>query len=122
MAVQIANGAAINFGTFGAAATVTHIRFRRGSDDGQPVVKALATAKAVGNGEEFEIPEGGLTVRYPSGDVTDAHMRALVEGYWGTGGSLSVEIDAMTNATTPVAVTGYSQQTTNDWDVTTPAD
>ncbi len=119
MAIRVENGAGLNFGTFGAAATVSHIRIRRGSDDGQPVVKALGTPVTVAVNEQFAINPGNLDIVYPAGDLTNAHMLALVEGYWGTTGSrTSMEIDAMTDASTVVSVSGYAQQSTNDWDVT----
>ena len=128
MAVRIENAEDINFGTFAAAATVTHIRIRRASDDGQPLVRALASPVAVGNGNEFQIDIGRLDVLYPSADLginraqSDAHMQALVESYWGAGASLEMEVDAMTDATTPVAVSGYSQQAVSAWTLTTEAD
>ena len=122
MAVRVQNGADINFGTFGAAATVTHVRVRRASDDGQPVVAQLSASVAVASDEQFQIDEGNLDFLYPSGDMGDTHMQAVVEAYWGSGGSLSMEIDAMTDATTVVSVSGYSQQTFGDWDVSTETD
>ena len=122
MAVRVQNGADINFGTFGAAATVTHIRIRRASDNGQPVVKALASSVAVAANTPFQIDENNLDILYPSGDLTDAHMKAVVESYWGVGGTLNMEIDAMTDATTVVAVSGYSQQSTSDWGISTETD
>ena len=122
MAVRVRNGSDINFGTFGASRTVTHIRIRRASDDGQPVVKQLASPVTVGASEQFQIDTNNLVFRYPSGDVTDAHMQALVEGYWGSGGTTSMEIDAMTSASAVVSVGGYNQQSTNDWDIDTVAD
>ena len=122
MAVRVQNGANINFGTFGAEATVSHVRIRRASDNGQPVVKALSSPVAVGSGEQFQIDAGNLDIVYPAGDLGNTHMRAVVEAYWGSGGSLSMEIDAMTDSSTPVAVSGYSQQSTSDWDISTEAD
>ncbi len=128
MAVRIENTAAINFGTFAAAATVTHIRIRRASDDGQPLVRALASSVAVANGNEFQIDAGRLDILYPSGTLgidrtqSDAHMQAVVESYWGAGATLAMEVDAMTDANTPVAVTGYSQQSVSAWTLTTEAD
>ncbi|MDE2640410.1 MAG: hypothetical protein OXI03_07490 [Chloroflexota bacterium] len=122
MAIEVKNGENLNFGTFAAAARVTHVRLRRASDDGQPVVRQLTAAVQVAANEQFQIDEGQLKVKYPSGDLTDAHMEELVEGYWGSGGSTEMEIDAMTSATAVVSVGGYAQQSTGDWDIATVSD
>ena len=60
---------------------------------------------------------------YPSGDLTDTHMLALVEGYWGSSGSrTSMEIDAMTSDSLVVSVGGYAQQDVDAWTISTEAD
>ena len=130
MAIEIKNGASINFGTFGAARSITAVRARRASDDGQPVVKRLAAAVAVAATEQFAFDEGALKFKYPKGDLTDVHMAEALESYWGinngrTAASTSMEIDLMTGASgseAAVNVSGYSQQTLSDWDVATVAD
>ncbi len=122
MAIEVKNGANLNFGTFAAAVRVTHVRFRRASDDGQPVVKQLASAVQVAANEQFQFDEGDLKVKYPSGDLTDAHMEELVEGYWGSGGSTEMEVDAMTSGSAVVSVGGYAQQSTSDWDIAAVSD
>lgn len=117
MTIRIKNGDDINFGAFGAAATVTHVRVRRASDDAGAVVIALREAVAVAQNNEFQIDTGKLIIDHPEGNVGVPYVRKLVEGFWGSGGSTSMEVDAMTDATTVVSVTGYSQQTTADWDL-----
>lgn len=122
MAVRISNSAVISFGTFTTSAIVTHVRARRASDDGQPIVKALDSPIAVGANREFRFEIGDLEFRYLAGDFTNAHMRAVAEGYWGSGASLSMEIDAMSDATTVISVGGYSQATVSGWTLVTEAD
>ena len=117
MAVRVQNGADINFGTFATAVTVSHIRIQKSG--AAPSVKALQADVAVGANENFRIPEGDLDVLYPSGDLSDAHMDALVKSYWN---GETFQIDAMTDDSTVVTASGYSQQTTSDWDFSTEND
>ena len=70
------NGADVNFGTFAAAVTVTHVRCRRASDNAQPVVKAI-TAVAVGASEQFQLDAGDIDWLYRSGELGDTHMQAV---------------------------------------------
>ena len=126
MGILVSNGEAIAFGTFAAAQSITAFRFRRASDDGQPVLRRFATAVSVGIGEEAQFAIGALDIKYNSGDLTDAHMQALVEGYWGASGSrTSMEIDLMEGGSGSETVcddTNYSQQSSSNWTVATEAD
>jgi len=120
MGVLVSNGAAITFPAFAAQQIITAVRVQRASDNGQPVEKRLAAAVTVAANEQFNFPEGALDFKYNSGDYTDAHMRAVVESYWGSGGTLNMEIDLLEGADGSETVcndTNYVQQSTNDWDV-----
>jgi len=122
MAIKVATRAEIDFGTFGAAATVTHVRLRPAATAQQAArgfVIALTTPAAVGANAEFSLPSGDIQVVYPSGDLPDSHVQAAVGPLWS---GVSWQIDAMTSATTPVSVSGYSQQTYSGWTVTTEPD
>ncbi len=130
MAIEIKNGAPFRFGNFGARTVVTALRFRRASDDGQPVITRLANAVTVESGDPFVVDEGELKIKYPSGDLTDEHMAEALETYWGinaarTAATTRMEIDAMTGASgseAAVTASGYAQQALGDWDVATVAD
>ena len=113
----------MNFGTLASAVTITHLRFRRGSDDGQPVVVALSPSFTVSAGSTLRIPAGSFDVVYPSGTLTNPHMQALVEGYWGASGSRTrMEVDALVQVSplvrNVVSVGGYNQVSTNSFSVT----
>ena len=116
MAIRVQNGSALNFGLFASAATVTHIRFQKAGAD--PTVRSI-TNVSVGANDTFVIPAGDFDVVYPSGQLSDAHMDALVREYWD---GETFQIDAMTNANTVVNVNGYSQETHSGWTFGTEAD
>lgn len=129
MAIRVQTQADITFTTgagLAGAETITGVRFRRASDDGQPVIIPLSPSLAFRAAEPMTIPSGMMDVLYVSGDLTDAHMLALVEGYWGTSGSrVAMEIDLLTanaGAGTVSDDTNYRQQSYSDWDITSEAD
>lgn len=115
MSVKVTSQSAINFGTLTNGATVTHIRFRRASDNSAPVVHPLDSAITVGAGRILSIPSGEFSVTYPNGDLTNDHMEALVRGYWN---NTAMEIDAMTSGTNVVTDAGYSQASYSNWGFT----
>ena len=126
MAFRVRNGSDLLFGliTASGGASAVAVRFRKGSDDSNPVIKALGSTLTVTQNSQFRIPEHMLSVTYPTGDLTDGHMEAAVKPYWD---GVAFEIDMMSamsskTAGTPVAAAGYAQQSTNDWDFDTPAD
>ena len=124
MGILVSNGAAITFPAFATQQVITAVRARRASDDANPLVKALASSVTVAANEQFNFAEGALDFKHDSGDYTDDYVEALVEGYWGTGGSTNMEIDLMVGSS-PYSVcsdTNYAQQSTNDWDIAAEAD
>ena len=56
---------------------------------------------------------------YPDGEMSRSHMQALVDEYWD---GETFQIDCMTDDSTPVADSGYSQQTHAGWSITGEAD
>lgn len=116
MAVRVENTGEIPLGSWEATATVSHIRAVNGADS---LVKALGTPIVVAVGERFVIPSGGMDALYVSGEFTDVHMAAMARSYWE---DKTWTIDAMTDATTPVAVSGYTQGTHSLWSFTTEDD
>ncbi len=116
MAIRVENDGVLSFGVMENAHSITHVRFSRGTVN---VTIALDPAVAVGAGERLRIPDDGFDIVYPSGALTDAHMDALVKAYW-DGNAFA--IDALTNATTVVSDTGYSQISNSSWTFTTEAD
>ena len=110
MAVRVQTQADIAFGVMDAQVVVSHVRFQKAG--AIPVVKALASSLTVAIGERLRVPSGMWDMVYPSGDFTDAHMRAMIDVYWD---GETFQLDAMTDDSTVVSDNGYSQQTYSDW-------
>ena len=116
MAIRVENGAAVNFGNAGGSVTITHVRLRFGTQN--LIVKALTTQRILSTGDPMVFAQGDIDLVFPSGDFEDAGLQAVLTLYF----NQQVLIDAMTDASTVVAVACYSQQMTNDWDYSTEAD
>ncbi len=119
MAFRVRNTDTLSFGIMAAAVAATHVRFRRASDDGQPVVHPLNATVNVAIGERLRLPANMLAVKYNSGDLPDAHMDEAIRDYWN---GVSFEVDMMTSANAVVGDSAYSQQATDAWTFDTPAD
>ena len=117
MAIRVQLGQDLSFGTMSAEVVATHGRFQKAG--AVPVVKQLAAAVTVAAGRPARVPAGMLDVVYPAGELTNAHVRAVVEPYWD---GETFQIDLMTDANTVVNDSGYGQQTNNDWDISEEAD
>ena len=123
MGIRIDSQDAITFGIAATAVPITHVRFRRASDDGQPVIVALPNTVNILANRGMRIPSGMFDLVYKAGPFGNAHMLALVEGYWGQSGSrTNMEVDLMTSSSSVVAVAGYSQQSYENWIITEEAD
>ena len=121
MAYRVRNTNVISFGTITASsgATVSHVRFRVGSDDSDPVVVALGSNVTVNQNGALQIPANGMAVKYVSGALTDSHMENVVKDYWE---NVSFEIDAMSDSNTVITAAGYSQASNSAWSFDKPAD
>ena len=109
MAVRVQNGESLNFGTFSAEVTVTHARVGFGSQT--LVVRPLATDRTVAAGREPEFLAGDIQLVFPSGEMEDTGLSALLGTYF----SQAVWVDLMTDPLTVVSDSGYSQQTSSTW-------
>ena len=119
MAIRVDTSGDIIFGIMSAQVTVTHARFRRASDDGQPVVYALPASVVANANEGLRIRSGMFDLVYKAGPFGNTHMRAVIESYWGAAGSrTAMEVDLMTSSTVVVADSGYSQQSYSAWAIT----
>ena len=117
MAVRVQTQDDVAFGIMAAAVDVTHVRFQKAG--ATPVVKALASTLSVAAGRRLRVPSGDFDVVYNSGDLTNAHMQALIDPYWD---GETFQLDCMTSSTVVVADSGYSQQTYSDWAISTESD
>ena len=124
MARRVQNTNALNFGTFGAAATINRIRLQKASADS--AVLDLDSAVAVAQNEQFEIAANNLQIDYKRGELSDGHMLALIDAFYGnsTDGFESFTVDLISGAssTTPITTGGYSAQTLNNFTFSTVAD
>ena len=109
MAVRVQNGEVLNFGVFGAAATVTHARVGFGSTT--LATAALGSERSVSSGSSLEFAVGDIDLVFPSGALEDAGLSGLLALYF----AQDVWVDLMTDASTVVAVSGYAQQTSSVW-------
>ena len=117
MAVRVEPDATIAFGTMGAAVDVTHVRVQKAGADA--IVRSLTTTLSVPNGSALQIPSTSFDVVYPQNQVGNDHMEAVVNAYWS---GEEMQIDCMTDDSTPLTTSGYSQQTNDAWTITTEAD
>ena len=120
MAIKVENSDALVFGVLNVETIVTHGRFKKtGANDNTRITRQLTAAVTVGAGERLRIPANSLDVVYKTGQLVDPHMDAIVKAYWN---GETFEVDLMTDATTVIATSGYSQQSTAAWDFVTEND
>ena len=115
MTIRVEPSTTLVFGVMSAEVVVTHVRFRRVSAPAAPVVKVLGSSVTIDAGERLRIPSTAMDMTYPEGDMTNTHMRELVDGYWD---GEEFQIDCMTASNTVVSDSGYSQQTHDAWTIT----
>ena len=123
MAVRAENGADLIFGIMAGALTATHWRAQKnGVNLLNPAIKALTSSLAVPAGDRLRIPEGMLDLIYRRGEMSDAHIQACVEPELTTGDEIDVDMFTSSAVGDIIDDSGYSQQSTSDWDFSTEAD
>ena len=110
MAVRVQTQDNLAFGVMDAEVIATHARFQKAG--AAPVVRQLTAPVTVGADERLRIPAGSLDVVYPAGELNNTHLRALIDPYWD---GEAFEVDMMTDDSTVIADSGYSQQTYSNW-------
>ena len=118
MAVRVSNGAAENFGTFATEVDVSHFRGTIGTTEF--FTAALTTARTVAADGQAEFAIGELDLLFPSGDFGDAGYSAFLA--LALDGTNVVLVDLLTDATTVVSASGYSQQDVTNWTRATEVD
>ena len=91
MAVRIQNGGTINFGTFGAGATITHFRLLVGAVN--LAIAAVDTSRVIANGGQAQFSTGAIDVVLPSNDLNNAGYRAFID--LALNGTNAILVDAM---------------------------
>ena len=112
MAIKVENELLV-FGIMAANVTVTHARIQKAGAD--PIVRPLAAPLSVLAGERLRLPAAAMEIVYPSGEVGDPHMEAVVLSYWD---GEEFMLDMMTDDSTPVPDANYTQQASDTWTFT----
>ena len=118
MAVRIQNTGVENFGTFLAAATVTHARAQVGS--AILTTRPLATTRTIAVGGQAEFAIGEIDLVFPANEMLNAGLNALLT--LALDGTNAITIKLMTSSTVEVAVSGYDDQDVTGWGLTNEAD
>lgn len=117
MAIRIENTNGVQFGTLAAAATITHVRGKVGRH--VLFTEELSPQLVVAQNSLAELVAGALDVIINKNEGEDAGLQALVEPGLANPG---ITVELLTDATTEVAVTGYTAQTVTQWSIRTEAD
>ena len=115
MAIRVENDGVINFGTAAAEVVATHGRM---SKTHVLAVKQLVAPITFDVGDDMVVPDGSFDFVLVAGEAENDGLEEMIEDYWGSG----ILCDLMTDDSTVVADTGYSQQTHSAWTLTQEAD
>ena len=118
MAIQVSNPSQVNFGTVTGSHTITHIRFREANND-EIATKQLDSSVSVVANNALTIDMNDIDLIYEDGQFPDSHIEKVVKLFYGATGQTSVKVDLLTNSTTPVSDSGYTQQTVTGWTYST---
>ena len=118
MAVRVENSADLDFGIMVTGVTATHIRLVRHAEGGD-VILIDANDVAAAAGERLKINARELDILFPDGGISRHLNKTMVDHVFD---AERWNIDLMTDASTPVAVTGYSQQQHSAWRITEEGD
>ena len=114
--IRVATQDPVSFGNVAEAVTASHLRYVKGAD---AIIGRLVSPVRAAAGAELVLPSGYFDILYPSGDLPDAHLRALVGPYWD---GQPFTLDLLVDAATPVAVAGYAAATYANWSITVEPD
>ena len=117
MAIRVQSQTNFDFGTPDANIDISHIRFRKSVTD--QVIVELANVVTGEVNKPLRIPSAMFDIVYPSGPLGNAHMSAVISPYWD---GESLMIDLMTDGSTIVSSSWYSQISHDGWAITEEAD
>ena len=118
MAIRVQNSAVENFGILADETVITHGRVSVGSV--VLVTRPLLTPRTIAAGGRAEFEIGDIDLVFPSSEFEDAGFNALLALAFN--GTNSLNIDAMTSDSAVVTTSGYTQQATADWNLSTEPD
>ena len=118
MAIRVEPSADLTLGVMADAdVTATHGRFQKAG--GGAVVRPLIANVTAAVGERLRVPATMFDVVYPAGELGNEHMDAVVRAWWD---GQTIQVDLMTDDSTVVADSGYSQAEHDGWTFTEEAD
>ena len=115
MAIRAQNDGGIDFGDAAAEVVATHARVMKAE---VLFIKELTAPTTFAIGDTIQIAGGDLDFVVLAGDGQNDGIEEMIEDYWASG----VIVDLMTDDSTVVADTGYSQQTHDAWTLSQEAD
>ena len=115
MGQLVANGAVMDFGDFGAGATVTRFRPKRGTAIGS--WRNLDNSRVIAANGSAEFATGELEFKFNSGELGDVIMGNIVTLWFAN--QITIQLGTSSGL---VSVSGYSDQDTADWDISTETD
>ena len=110
MAVRVQSADDLEFGTMAAEVTVSHYRIMKGST--VVTIDELASTQTIAVGDPLRMPSGLLDIVYKAGELDNAGLLAMVTDYW-DGETFAVDI--LTDASTVVSDSGYTQQSRSNF-------
>ena len=113
MAVRAENGTALNFGVFATETVVTHARVSVGN--AELATRPLTTSRTIEAGGQARFPIGNIDLVFPANQLENAGLNGILAEYFD--GTNTLVIDLMTSSTNVVTTSGYSQQSSADWDL-----
>ena len=116
MAIRVENSTDLDFGIMVSGVTASHIRCRRTADTADAIL-IDADDVAAAAGERLKINARELDFVFPEGTTgISRHLnRTMVDNLFN---NVAWQIDLMTDASTPISVSGYSQQSHSAWRIT----
>ena len=118
MGIRVSNTSQQNFGTAGAATTVTHGRVQT-PDGTVTLLKQFTTPINVQQSNALIVNAGAIRVNHAEGDAPNNYVQKLVEGFWGASGTNTFNVDLMVSSSAVVTVSGYQQQAVSAWTIAT---
>ena len=127
MAGKAANSAIEQFGTFAAAATISHYKLEYNGVDLTDIItlknaSGAARTVAIAANSPAQLSVGDLIFRIKKGmeGVNDNGIQRILQRAFTSSNPITVRL--YTDSTTEVSVSGYSAQTVNAWTFSTEAD
>ena len=117
MAIRVQNSTKLDFGLMAAEVIATHGRVQKAGSN--PVIRPLPASLTVAAGERLVVDIGDIDFVYPDGEMSRAHMMAVINSYWD---EEIFQVDVMTSDSVVVADSGYAQTTHSAWGITGEAD